>query len=177
MQCTNCGAEAPTGAKFCPGCGHAVTAPVAAPSQPPRRSDTVKGLATLAGLIIIGIVAVDGCSGPSEEKTAAASANAVAASAEAADRRRRGGHCIDDVRGNDSLTEQVVAQLRDPKSFEHDETVIGPVTEATEGKHPITMRYRARNGFGGMNVETAVGLVDPATCKAELVIAGVPDAG
>jgi hypothetical protein len=51
-------------------------------------------------------------------------------------------------------------------SFQHIETDIQP---EVNGKHSITMEYRARNGFGGMEVEEAEGTVDHETCEATLI--------
>lgn len=120
----------------------------------------VRGLLCAVGAALI----VAGC-GQSPEQKAAAGGKAAAD-------RKQGFHCLNPLDGsNRSLVDQVKRQLRDPNSFEHDETRIGPITGATEGRHPVSMRYRARNGFGGMNVQAAVGLVDPKSCEAELVSA------
>lgn len=53
--------------------------------------------------------------------------------------------------------------LRNPRSFEHVETVRSPVDK--KGTFGLIMTYRAQNGFGGMNVE-AIGVeVDARTCQ------------
>lgn len=65
-----------------------------------------------------------------------------------------------------AVADLVKSNLRDPESFEHAETRITPVVK---GKHTIIMQYRARNGFGGMNAETAMGTIDNATCSATLI--------
>jgi hypothetical protein len=90
--------------------------------------------------------------------------------AKAEEDQRRGFHCLSGWDGsNASLVQQVKNQLREPDSFEHIETRITP---EVNGKHNITMEYRARNGFGGMNVATAVGTVDHQTCEAILTSTG-----
>jgi hypothetical protein len=66
--------------------------------------------------------------------------------------------------------DRVKAQLRDPSSFEHVESRIMP---NVNGKHRVVMKYRARNGFGGVNVAYAIGSVDHATCEAELITAEI----
>jgi hypothetical protein len=89
-----------------------------------------------------------------------------AEAAKAEEDQRRGFHCLSGWDGsNASLVQQVKDQLREPDSFEHIETRITP---EVNGKHNIMMEYRARNGFGGMNVATAIGTVDHHTCQATL---------
>jgi hypothetical protein len=58
-------------------------------------------------------------------------------------------------------------QLREPSSFEHIATRI--TRRNPQGEHGVVMDYRARNGFGGMNVETAIGAVDSETCEVTRV--------
>jgi hypothetical protein len=139
-------------------------------------------IAVLIGLMVLAAVFEDPKAAQERERQRAAEQAATAkaktdkeaaAEREEAEERRKGFHCLSGWDGsNRSLVAAVKRQLRDPDSFEHDETRIAPVLPSSEGKHPISMRYRARNGFGGMNVETAVGYVDPRTCGAELLTAG-----
>jgi len=85
---------------------------------------------------------------------------------ELAEAKRAGEHCI--VGGlNAAFVDAVKAQLRDPNSFEMIETRIDPVDEF--GRHRIGMRFRSRNGFGGMNEITAIGSVDNESCKRATV--------
>ena len=89
-----------------------------------------------------------------------------------AEDRRLGQHCLNDWDGgNRSLIEQVKAVLRDPDSFEHAATRIGPLDG--NGSHAIAMQYRARNGFGGMNVQQAIGMVNSSDCSATLISADI----
>lgn len=89
--------------------------------------------------------------------------------AKQAERRHMGFHCLSPWDGsNDSVVEQVKQGLRDPNSFEHADTRIGPITGGSEGRHPLFMTYRARNGFGGMNVGRVAAFVDPQTCQATI---------
>jgi hypothetical protein len=58
----------------------------------------------------------------------------------------------------------VKENARNPNSFEHIETIIGPVRKDGES-HLVRMKYRAENGFGGMNVEVIFATVDPYNCE------------
>lgn len=96
-----------------------------------------------------------------------AEAEAAAAAKEAAD-RKAGFHCLSRWDGSHlDFVEDVRDSLRDPNSFEHVETRVTPVDD--EGRHMLVMTYRARNGFGGMNVGRAVAQVDNATCEATIL--------
>lgn len=57
-------------------------------------------------------------------------------------------------------------QLRDPDSFEHIETRITPVDD--DGQHLLFMRYRAANGFGGLNLEQLVATVENDDCSFQI---------
>ena len=100
------------------------------------------------------------------EKVEAAQA-AKAAAAEEAEEKRKGFHCLSSWDGSHrQVVEAVKQRLRDPDSFEHVETMILPVNAS--GKHGLIMKYRARNGFGGLNVGQAAAIVDNKTCNATL---------
>lgn len=87
--------------------------------------------------------------------------------ADEAKAREHGHHCLSAWDGSHRAFKEVVKeQLRDPASFEHIRTV---TAKKVNDSHIIQMKYRARNGFGGMNVATAVGLFDADDCKAVLV--------
>lgn len=125
----------------------------------------------LALLIMLGIpyLVMRQCSTP-PPTLEQIKAEAAQAEAQAEEERRRGSHCLSGWDGsNRSLVEQVKDQLREPDSFEQIETRITP---EVNGKHTIMMEYRARNGFGGMNVATAFGTVDHVTCDATLTSTG-----
>jgi hypothetical protein len=105
-----------------------------------------------------------------EAARVAAAEAAAKAEEEAAQARIRlyGHHCLSAWDGAHSDFEaQVTRLMRDPDSFEHIQTRTGPVNE--QGNNPIWMDYRARNGFGGMNVGTAIGWIDNRTCAASVV--------
>ena len=63
------------------------------------------------------------------------------------------------------MKDAVKERLRNPDSFEHIETVILPID--VNRRHLVAMKYRAENGFGGMNVEEAVGIIDNGTLVTE----------
>lgn len=89
----------------------------------------------------------------------------------AAEDKRKGFHCLSTFDGSSRPFRRAVeAQLRDPDSFDHIDTRITPVKE---GRHTVIMNYRARNGFGGMNVEQAIGQVDHESCE----VVGAPVLG
>ena len=60
-------------------------------------------------------------------------------------------------------------QLREPESFEHVRTLIYPVDE--NGQHELVMTYRARNGFGGLNLETVRAEIAISDCGFRLTTA------
>jgi hypothetical protein len=66
------------------------------------------------------------------------------------------------------LVDEVQESLREPDSFEHIDTRIGP---AENGSHVLAMRYRARNGFGGMNVSKVYATVRSDDCSFQLIAA------
>lgn len=105
------------------------------------------------------------------EAEAAKQAEAEAAEAvkvaEKAEERRKGFHCLSGWDGSHSeFKHDLKKQMRDPDSFEHIETRVGPINDL--GRHAVFMKYRARNGFGGMNVGTAIGSYSNETCKHEI---------
>ncbi len=81
-----------------------------------------------------------------------------------AEEKASGTHCLSSWDGSlRGLKNAVKDALREPSSFEHIET---RVTRAdSSGSHGVVMEYRARNGFGGMNVERAVGKFSSETCE------------
>lgn len=75
-----------------------------------------------------------------------------------------GEHCLSGWDGaNRDLVRQVKASMREPDSFEHVETRI---YGNDNGEHGLWMTFRARNGFGGMNVERVYARIDHESCKA-----------
>ena len=78
--------------------------------------------------------------------------------------KNKGFHCLSDWDGSHStLKSSVKSVLRNPSSFEHIETRIGPVNE--NGQHFVSMRYSAENGLGGTNVELATATISNSSCQ------------
>jgi hypothetical protein len=75
-------------------------------------------------------------------------------------------HCLSAWDGTYSALINVVKEnLRDPGSFEHVETRISEIAE--DGRQDVIMRYRAKNGFGGVNVQYAKGRLFNLNCALE----------
>jgi hypothetical protein len=84
------------------------------------------------------------------------------------ERRDAGFHCLSEWDGShDAFKKAVKKAMREPDSFEHIETLITPVN--AEGYHTVQMEYRARNGFGGMNVSAALAKVRNSDCGATIL--------
>jgi len=77
---------------------------------------------------------------------------------------RHGTHCLSAWDGSHAAFKDAVKrQMRDPKSFKHIETEIGPLMPS--GRHRILMTYSARNGFGGLTSGTATGEFRNSGCR------------
>lgn len=77
--------------------------------------------------------------------------------------RQAGFHCLGAWDGSHrKLRDEVKNRMRDPDSFEHVVTKVTPVS--TGGTHTLTMQFRAKNGFGGMNVGSVTALVQNDGC-------------
>ena len=75
-----------------------------------------------------------------------------------------GEHCLSGWDGaNRDLVRQVKTTMREPDSFEHIDTRI---YGNDKGEHGVWMTFRARNGFGGMNVEKIYARIDHDSCNA-----------
>ena len=57
--------------------------------------------------------------------------------------------------------------LKDPKSFEHDKTVITPIVN---DEQTVYMTYRAKNGFGGVVVERIGAKIKNSDCSLIQII-------
>ena len=111
-----------------------------------KEPETVKP--STAIVVLIGVVLVIGLIvGPRGEQTA----DEIAAK------------CFSNWNGSSrELVRRVKNTLRDPGSFEHVETRRTQPNGA--GQIVVRMVYRARNGFGGMVVETAYGTIRIRDC-------------
>ena len=122
----------------------------------------------LALIVTVGLTA---CGKSDAEKQVEAQAKAAKAQADAIQQvedTRKGFHCLSGWNGSHNGVERYVkANLRDPDSYNHIETRITPVND--KGEHVLVMKYRAKNGFGGMNVESLVATVKNESCKATIM--------
>lgn len=81
--------------------------------------------------------------------------------------RRKGFHCLSSWSGEHrAVVKWTKEQLRDPKSFEHDKTLVWPVS--ADGNHQLVMQYRAKNGFGGMTSGVVKAEYSNETCAATI---------
>ena len=165
VNCKECGEKVSSKAKACPNCG----------AKPPPQTSLVTWLV----LIIIVIVVVPAffsdtpnvTRSPQERAALAAQRDAERAAererevTEEAENRRKGFHCLSSFNGTHrGVANLVKERLRDPDSFEHVETRIAPIDE--NGEHILMMQYRGANGFGGINVETALATIKNSDCSA-----------
>lgn len=75
-----------------------------------------------------------------------------------------GKHCLSGFSGEHrDLARVIKADLREPDSYEHISTIIWPVD--ADGNHKLQMRYRARNGFGGMGIGDVSATVKNSDCS------------
>jgi len=78
--------------------------------------------------------------------------------------RRAQFKCLTKLDGSmHELGYEVKHGLRDPDSFEHIQSFATPVDES--GFQRVRMKFRARNGFGGMNIEMVEAVVRNKDCK------------
>ena len=128
----------------------------------PTAADAWLGFAifiVIIGSIYYGLFASDSNAIPYDDF----GSNAPAKSWEVSEKERKGFHCLSAWDGsNSSLIRETKNTMKDPKSFEHVETVIGTVSN---GQHKAVMTYRGRNGFGGMVVEKVGVYISNSTCK------------
>jgi hypothetical protein len=113
-------------------------------------------------ILIVSMIVMlfTGC-GQSEEQKAKIAAE------KAAD-KQKGFHCLSGWNGTHPVVEGWLKNgLRDPDSYQHISTKIGPVDKSN--KHSMIMEYRAKNGFGGYTPGIVVATVDHESCKATIV--------
>lgn len=133
------------------------------------------GLGLLAVIVSVGLTFAGGREndGPAEAaEVAQEDAERAQAAIDSAERRAaeraKGFHCLSAWDGSHTgLVDQVKTGLRNPSSFEHSSTEVGPLLRTNN--RPIKMVYRAENGFGGMNVETVWGAMDQDTCEVTII--------
>lgn len=164
VSCKDCGEKVSSKAKACPKCG----------APPPKKTSFV----TWAVLVVIVLAVFGSIQSKSnltpEQRREKAEQDAAAAKAKAAEKaakdkedKQKGFHCLSGFDGSHPAVKRYVEKnMRDPDSFEHIETRISPVSK--NGDHLLVMKYRAKNGFGGMNVSSATATIENKTCKATI---------
>ena len=162
--CRECKKEISSEAKTCPNCG----------VKKPHRDKIGMGGAivlAVAALLILGALISEPEPESAEDRAARLeqeAAEAAASIAEAAEEKRKGLHCLSGWDGaHTAFKQEIKKSMRDPGSFEHIETRIGPVTD--KGAHLLVMEFRAGNGFGGMDVASAYATVENEDCTHRTV--------
>ena len=159
VKCSECKGKVSDTAASCPHCGSPVSAAPATKGS---------GLAAVlvwsfALVVLVWACVPDGDANLTPEE-------AAAVEAERAEEKRKGFHCLSAWDGSHpTFKKMVIDGLRDPQSFEHIETRVSPVDG--DGLHRIWMDYRAKNGFGGMNVAQATGVYANAFCSEVVLLA------
>ena len=129
----------------------------------------------VAGIIVVGMIgsATGGGGGSDGGEDKPAPTATRTESAQDAEKRRKGFHCLSAWDGgHNGLNELVKARLNDPGSFEMHETKIAPVTPYSGGKHAIIVDFSAKNALGGRVRHSARGAVDPGTYEPTLISVG-----
>lgn len=138
VNCKACNAPVSKNAPTCPQCGE----PIAAAKKPPKQYSLFSLIMLIAlGVFIFNLATPDKPKSPPKPKTPEEIRKAEI---------MRGFNAWDG--SHVQLERWVKGRLRDPESYEHIET-----RYIDKGDHLVVYtKYRARNGFGGMNVEDAV---------------------
>jgi hypothetical protein len=167
-KCPDCAETIKKDALVCKHCGRRFDPAEVKAQLKASNKDGLIGCAVILGvLLMIGM-----CSAANKPTKSAEELEAEAklAKVEEETKRKSGFHCLSAWDGSHrGIVESVKKGLREPDSFEHIETVIGPVTD--KGIHALSMKYRARNGFGGMNVGTVIASVRNSDCGGEILLA------
>ena len=187
VSCPSCGRHSNSSLQFddCWGCGHRFTAAEKTPPpaetvvQPDKLANSgagprafrarrgpelvlgqMVGLALAIAILGTPLYLLSRCSSATEPTEAEMRQSVLAA----AEDQRLGRHCLSAWDGSHQVLVSVVkARLRNPASFEHVETSASPVD--SEGRNILIMKFRAENGFGGMNVGLAYATMNNGTCS------------
>ncbi len=163
-------------AKNCPHCGASIKATAFACGRCKKVVASTKssgaaddffarvGCFAIILAVVVGVpLTLSTCSRWRAENRLEAAQEAREKAAKAAEKRQKGFHCLVPYLGySPKVVEAVKLRLRDPDSFEHEETLITPVAK---GRHDFVMRYRAKNGFGGINRSMVLGTLDHDSCN------------
>jgi hypothetical protein len=133
--------------------------------KPPAKSfyDDMAAKQSRKPIVFLGTIALAVWAVTAYWTSGSTNSNVPVATAEDVATKRSGLQCLSKWDGSfRPLVKIVRERLREPSSFEHIKTLIGPINQ--DGQHNVFMEYRARNGFGGMNVETASAKVANSGC-------------
>lgn len=148
IQCSECGASVSDKAVSCPHCGAPPKATKFAPPQKPlikKRNPLVIGCAVLFGIGAFGLIVGGLANKNGGGNEAAADANATAPEKSAEDKAQNKRAEMAGI-----ALASLQAAVRDPDSFKLERAF------TTMDAKYACIRYRARNGFGGMNREHVV---------------------
>jgi len=136
------------------------------PTQASKAQAKTNALGTIKGFLLFGVFlwVAFAFFRPGEKTEEPVIKNQVVDKSKSDEEKRKGFHCLSGWDGSyRPLIKVVEANLRDPSSFEHIETRITPV--GPDGFHRVLMTYRAKNGFGGYNVEVANAIIRNSDCE------------
>lgn len=177
QSCTECGHMVSDRATSCPSCGAPVDNEQTGPKvekRPAKKKRVTTGRILVGIIVVVSLFAIFGPD-PTPEQIAAREAAAAERAEEKAEaerlaivekeeENRKGFHCLSSWDGSHrDVVNAVKATLRNPDSFEHVETRVTPVDN--DRRHLFFMQYRAENGFGGVNLETASGTYGNVNCN------------
>lgn len=133
-------------------------------SRPPPKGWWKWPVGVFLGVGVIAALAGPPKEGEREGQSVSATRSAGIAIAQMEAKPASGEHCLSDWDGaNRDLVRQVKVTMREPGSFEHIDTRI---YGNDNGEHGLWMTFRARNGFGGMNIEKVYARIDHESCNA-----------
>lgn len=131
-------------------------------APPPKKNDSLIG----CGIIIVAALIAYPFIGLIFGKSDAEKATDLA---KVESEKISGFHCLSQWDGSHrELISNLKTTLRDPDSFEHIDTKITPVD--AKGFHLLTMRYRSKNGFGGMAIGTVIAQIKKDNCSFEMIM-------
>lgn len=144
IKCKECGNQVSSKAQTCPQCGARI-------ARKPMGCGGLVGM-VLLGVIVLGVFAsMIGPKAPPPPPTPAPTPEQVAA-------KKKQNESIARAQAGAAMLKQA---MRDPDSFKLSQALV------IDGTGAVCYEYRARNGFGGMNIGHAVISSDGKTFKTE----------
>ena len=175
LDCPACKNPCSVNATLCPKCGEIFEEGWAKKAR--EKQELVQGLIRKKrrtkvilqlSLIVIGLFFIGWCS-KDKTNTSGTTSTSTQDDKMSSENRRKGFHCLSPWDGSHRrIVKYVEKRLRDPDSFEHIETKIWPLNP--KGEHQLMMRYRAKNGFGGMTIGKVVATVKNSDCSGTITL-------